>query len=181
MRSGYVNVSIPALRNAGQNGYDWSSRSYSTTTNAYSLNFNASDVNPSNYNNRWNGFPLRWFCTPRRVPIFKLMSSKIPSRQGERGFDHSWSDQDITNKCYTKSVGVHLAGFAPLGGDNRSLTQLTAASNVVASSSSDGTSGNYATSNRSWTSSWKFWHDSWLFWFFWSWFIRRSWGLTNLV
>ena len=71
MRSGHANVNSAILRNAGQNGYDWSSRSYSTTTNAYNLNFNASDVNPSNYNNRWNGFPLRCLALCRGgVPIF---------------------------------------------------------------------------------------------------------------
>lgn len=59
VRSGYVNVNLAILRNAGQNGYDWSSRAYSTTTNVYNLKFDASTVNPSNNSNRYNGFPLR--------------------------------------------------------------------------------------------------------------------------
>jgi hypothetical protein len=59
VRSGYVNVNLAILRNAGQNGYDWSSRTYSTTTNACNLKFDASAVNPSNNSNRYNGFSLR--------------------------------------------------------------------------------------------------------------------------
>ncbi len=132
---------------------------------------------------------LHRFLPP--LPVFRRSGCrsfsatiKNPLSRRKGIFDHSWSDQDIIQDYILglrprNSRCVPSKAEALLG--NRSLTQLTAASNVVASSSSDGTSGNYATSNRSWTSSWKFWHDSWLFWFFWSWFIRRSWGLTNLV
>ena len=65
MRSGYVALTVSAgtFRNTGQYGFWWSSRSYSTTTSAYLLDFNASTVYPSNYNSRWDGFPLRCLST----------------------------------------------------------------------------------------------------------------------
>ncbi len=74
VRSGNLNlpgVSGATFRNAGINGYGWSSRAAaytsSTAATAYNLGFNASDVYPSNGpNNRWNGFPLRWYIMPRR-------------------------------------------------------------------------------------------------------------------
>ena len=64
VRSGNVNLNNGFLRNAGINGYDWSSMAAaftsSTSATAYNLNFNASGLNPSNGpNNRWNGFPVR--------------------------------------------------------------------------------------------------------------------------
>ena len=49
----------PHSGNMGNNGQFWSSRSDSTTTNAYNLYFDASNVNPSNSNDRWRGYPLR--------------------------------------------------------------------------------------------------------------------------
>lgn len=60
MRSGYVNPANTAgtFRNAGLNGNWWSSRAYSSTTNAYDLNINTG-VNPSNNSNRYAGFSLR--------------------------------------------------------------------------------------------------------------------------
>lgn len=82
VRSGNVNlpgVSGATFRNAGINGYDWSSRASSTRNDgaaipsAYNLEFNASTVNPSNGpNERWHGFPLRCpFECHGGVPIFK--------------------------------------------------------------------------------------------------------------
>ncbi len=64
MRSGgfYLDAGTaggPHSGNMGNNGQFWSSRSDSTTANAYNLNFNASNVNPSNSNDRWRGYPLR--------------------------------------------------------------------------------------------------------------------------
>ena len=45
--------------NSGYNGYYWSSTANSTT-NAYNLNFNYSNVNPgNNNNNKYNGFAVR--------------------------------------------------------------------------------------------------------------------------
>ena len=59
VRSGFVSISNSKLRFSGQDGYDWSSMSYSTTNGAYYLNFSGSGVSPSNLNDRWFGFPLR--------------------------------------------------------------------------------------------------------------------------
>ena len=67
VRSGYMNlpgVSGATLRNAGINGYGWSSRASSTRydgsaiPSGYNLGFDASTVYPSNgpYE-RWLGFP----------------------------------------------------------------------------------------------------------------------------
>lgn len=61
VRSGWVNVSTSyegGVRNVGNNGYGWS-RTAQSSTNAYHLNFNPTNVNPSNNSNRWAGFPLR--------------------------------------------------------------------------------------------------------------------------
>jgi len=58
VRSGYVAVYYGQARNFGENGYGWS-RTSQSSTHAYNLNFNPSDVNPSNNSNRFNGFPLR--------------------------------------------------------------------------------------------------------------------------
>jgi len=58
--SGYRNRTSGALTNVGSNGYSWSSSPNSAgSTNAGNLNFNASNVNPFNNNNRANGFPVR--------------------------------------------------------------------------------------------------------------------------
>lgn len=58
VRSGYVNVNDGKMYNVGQNGNDWSRTSLSST-HAYHLNINPTDVNPSGNSNRWAGFPLR--------------------------------------------------------------------------------------------------------------------------
>jgi hypothetical protein len=46
------------LNNRGSNGNYWSS-SFNNATNAYNLNFNSSNVNPQNNNNRRNGLTVR--------------------------------------------------------------------------------------------------------------------------
>ncbi|MBO6305987.1 MAG: hypothetical protein J6M55_00635 [Paludibacteraceae bacterium] len=46
------------MSNVGSNGNYWSSTSNSGT-NAYNVNFNGSNVNPANNNNRNNGFSVR--------------------------------------------------------------------------------------------------------------------------
>jgi len=49
---------------AGAEGVWWSSRAYSTATNAYELYLQTSGaVAPSNNSNRYNGFPLRCLST----------------------------------------------------------------------------------------------------------------------
>lgn len=47
-----------SLNNVGSNGNYWSAGPYSTT-NGYNLNFNSGSVNPTNNNNRANGFSVR--------------------------------------------------------------------------------------------------------------------------
>ncbi len=56
--SGNRNVGSGAVNNPGSNGYYWSS-SPNSSTNGFNLNFNSSNVNPQNNNNRGNGFPVR--------------------------------------------------------------------------------------------------------------------------
>ena len=61
VRSGYVYTNSGAVGSVGyvgNNGYSWSRTSRSSTS-AYRLNFNATDVYPSGNGNRWYGFPLR--------------------------------------------------------------------------------------------------------------------------
>lgn len=47
-----------SINNVGANGNYWSSVSQSAT-NAYNVNFNATNFNPQNNNNRYNGFSVR--------------------------------------------------------------------------------------------------------------------------
>lgn len=55
--SGYRNNDN--LNNRGSNGNYWSSSlNSSNTNNAYQLNFNSGNINPSN-NNRYYGYPVR--------------------------------------------------------------------------------------------------------------------------
>jgi len=66
-RGGNVNQSTSNLfNNAGNNGYYWSSTPVSNGSNAYNLNFNGtSNINPSNNNNRQNGFSVRCLLCAR--------------------------------------------------------------------------------------------------------------------
>ncbi|MBQ4388021.1 MAG: hypothetical protein II822_10520 [Prevotella sp.] len=52
------NYNGTSLNNRGSNGNYWSA-SWNSQTNAYNLNFNSSNVNPQNNNNRRLGFPVR--------------------------------------------------------------------------------------------------------------------------
>ena len=61
------------FENAGNNGNYWSSTPHSNGTNAYNLNFNGtSTVNPSNNNNRQNGFSVRYPYGARSPKIIIL-------------------------------------------------------------------------------------------------------------
>ena len=55
--AGYRNQSDGSLNNRGSNGNYWSSSP--NGSNAYNLNFNSSNVNPANNNNRANGLTVR--------------------------------------------------------------------------------------------------------------------------
>jgi len=54
---GNRNRSDGTVNNEGSNGYYWSGSV--NGDNARNLNFNSSDVNPNNNNNRANGFSVR--------------------------------------------------------------------------------------------------------------------------
>lgn len=71
MRSGHINVQTGRLRNAGNEGNYWSSRAYSSETNAYDFNFNTG-MNPSNNGNRWVGRSLRCLFSAVSAPIYVL-------------------------------------------------------------------------------------------------------------
>ena len=58
LRSGNYNYDSGALNNRGTNGNYWSLRGNSGT-NANNLNFNSTNINPQNGNNRGNGFAVR--------------------------------------------------------------------------------------------------------------------------
>ena len=60
VRGGYINPSYANKFNvAGQDGYYWSSRAYSSASYAYLLNFGSGGVNPSSVTNRYSGLSLR--------------------------------------------------------------------------------------------------------------------------
>jgi len=65
VRSGFIYLTNTAgtFRAAGQWGYDRSSRSYSTATNAYFLSFDDTGVHPSDNFGRSYAFPLRCLST----------------------------------------------------------------------------------------------------------------------
>ena len=58
VRSGYVNVNDGKVYSVGSSGYG-RSRTASSSSGAYYLTFNPTDVYPSYYYHRWYGFPLR--------------------------------------------------------------------------------------------------------------------------
>ena len=78
VRSG--NVNSGSLRNAGNNGNYWSSTANSSTSNAYNLNFNSGNVNPSNNNNRYNGFSVR--CLARRLGAWAVRCDLVAPLSG---------------------------------------------------------------------------------------------------
>ncbi len=47
-----------SVNNVGSNGNYWSA-SYNNSNNAYNVNFNDSNLDPQNNNNRYNGFAVR--------------------------------------------------------------------------------------------------------------------------
>ena len=55
--AGNRNYNNGSLNNVGTNGNYWSSTV--SGTNSYNLNFNSGSINPSNNNNRANGFSVR--------------------------------------------------------------------------------------------------------------------------
>ena len=58
VRSGYINLNNGQARNVGLEA-STRSRTANSAANAYYLNSNDTNVNPSNANNRYYGFPLR--------------------------------------------------------------------------------------------------------------------------
>ncbi|MBF0647881.1 hypothetical protein IR083_03490 [Dysgonomonas sp. GY75] len=64
--SGNRNNNTGTLNNVGTNGYYWSSSP--NGTNGYNLNFNSSNVNPSDNNNRANGLTVR--CIAAFIKFF---------------------------------------------------------------------------------------------------------------
>ena len=56
--TGGGNANSGGINNVGSNGYYWSSTP-NGSDNAYNLNLNSSNANPSNNNNRYNGYSVR--------------------------------------------------------------------------------------------------------------------------
>ncbi|NBK80117.1 hypothetical protein D5272_16445 [bacterium D16-76] len=73
MRGGNVNQNTSNLFiNAGNEGNYWSSTPHSNGSNAYNLDFwSTGSINPSNNNNRNNGFSVRCPCCARSP--FKML------------------------------------------------------------------------------------------------------------
>lgn len=69
--SGYRNNSDGSMNNVGSNGNYWSA-SPNSANNGYYLNFNSSNVNPSNNNNRANGFSVRCVQAFTHVTIISV-------------------------------------------------------------------------------------------------------------
>ena len=58
VRSGGVYLDYGYVNYVGERGYPWS-RTAKSSRSAYYLWMTSTDVNPSGYYSRWNGFPLR--------------------------------------------------------------------------------------------------------------------------
>ncbi|MBR0072961.1 MAG: hypothetical protein IJP95_03920 [Bacteroidales bacterium] len=56
-----------SVNNVGSNGNYWSA-TYNNSNNAYNLNFNSGNVNPSNNNNRYNGQSVRLVRSAENCP-----------------------------------------------------------------------------------------------------------------
>lgn len=125
VRSGYINlpgVSGATYRNAGINGYDWSSRGSATRhdgaaiPSGYNLGFNATGVNPSNGpNERWHGFPLRCLsCAAARCRSLKPKEAPaVGTSCSVQGLRYLWLYRNIL-KC-------QVCNFAILANKNHSL------------------------------------------------------------
>lgn len=57
--AGYIHQSNGDLGSAGSYGYYWGRRAYSNANNAYFLYFDGSVIRPSNYADRYRGYPVR--------------------------------------------------------------------------------------------------------------------------
>ena len=70
---GIVNQNTNLFNNAGNEGNYWSSTPHSNGSSAYNLDFwSTNNINPSNNNNRYNGFSVRCpYCarSPHNVII----------------------------------------------------------------------------------------------------------------
>lgn len=73
IRSGYINLNNDQARNVGLEA-STHSRTSNSAANAYYLNSNNTNVNPSNANNRYYGFPPPLVSIARAVPIFEKAS-----------------------------------------------------------------------------------------------------------
>ena len=73
VRGGYVNLFTGSLRYAGGNSHYWSATTYPNATNAHYLEFNSTNVYPSNYLNRFSGFSVR--CIVLFSPFFLFFPS----------------------------------------------------------------------------------------------------------
>ena len=126
MRSGFVYTLKEAdhqvFRNASVNGYDWpASPSTSSTTQAYYLGFNASDVYPSNGpSNRRHGHPLRCLSTTavENVRSGVINNYNESNRQVLRvtsfyGFGWSTSPTDEATFTSTYYLYFNDSGTAP--------------------------------------------------------------------
>ena len=59
VRGGRVDLSTGSLGRAGLSSYYWSATTYPNATDAYNLDFGRTNVYPSHYNYRFNGFSVR--------------------------------------------------------------------------------------------------------------------------
>ena len=63
-----------SLSYADSNGYYWASPAYPSTLHAYNLAFDSAIVFPSNYDNRWRGFAVRYEA---RKAVFNREKMKL--------------------------------------------------------------------------------------------------------
>lgn len=59
VRGGYTDLDTGSLRRTGNGGFYWSTTTYPNATYAYRLNFDNSNVDPSDYHGRFYGFSVR--------------------------------------------------------------------------------------------------------------------------
>ena len=62
VRGGHVNLGTGSLRGAGNGSIYWSATTYPNATYASYLGFNSTNVNPSDYNDRFLGFSVHMYA-----------------------------------------------------------------------------------------------------------------------
>lgn len=91
-----------SVNNVGSNGYYWSA-SYNNSNNAYNVNFNDSNLNTDNNNNRYNGQSVRLVRVSENCFCFLIQVSQVLAHP------YGMHEADIC-VCYRTSIPPGFIG-----------------------------------------------------------------------